>query len=212
MTSQVLRYAFLKGLFWCVALLPTLAVSSAYAVGPYDRIEEDWELIVGTPDKVTGSPQIALEMKPEAGSAFTGIFLINYRDTPDFLIGGVQVQLWENDVCRHEMDYRSNALGNVGEKIPFTLYLDRQNGSQLKFGVSKGKCQTWGDLGGGAPLDVMCIDPSTTFTTYDSNNSKLAAQIVAGETRVTSLKLLQVRKYYANKKGFDTETGSTVYP
>lgn len=210
---QVSLFLAARGIWGALAcaMVVSLGATPIHAAGPYDRIEEDWELILNTPDGATGSPQIAFEMTPEAGSPLTGIFLINDRDTPNFLAGGVQVQLWNGDTNTATADFGSTTLANVDEKITFTLYMDRQTAGQLKYGVLKGQCTTWGDLGK-APLNVSCPDTMNTFTNYLSANSVSNAQIMLGANRVKSLKLIQVRKYYVKGQGKDTETGITVYP
>ena len=193
------------------AMVVILGATPIHAAGPYDRIEEDWELILNTPDGANGSPQIAFEMTPDAGSPLTGIFLINDRDTPNFIAGGVQVQLWNGDTNVATANFGSTTLSNKDEKITFTLYMDRQTGGQLKYGVLRGLCTTWGDLSK-ASLNVSCPDNTNTFTNYLSANSVGNAQITLGASRVKSLKVLQVRKYYVKGSGKDTESGITVYP
>lgn len=179
----------------------------------YERIEEDWELVLATPDGEAASPQIALQMKPESSSPLTGMFLINYHDTPAYTAGGVQIQMWDRNTNVATADYPASTLTTQDEVIPFTLYMDRSTGN-LRYGVCGGSCITWGDLAA-APeeIGVETPDNSTSFPQYDSAFSLRNAEIVCGATRVKSLRLLEVRKYYATRNGYVADsTIHQVYP
>lgn len=179
----------------------------------HDRIEEDWELVLAVPDGETASPQIALQMKPEPTSPLTGMFLINYHDTPKYVAGGVQIQMWNHNTHVAKADHPASALTTRDEVIPFTVYMDRSTGN-LRYGVCKGYCIAWGDLGADPDaIRVEVPDSTTSFPDYDSAFSVRNAEIVCGATRVKSLRLLEVRKYYSAKKLYEADsTIHQVYP
>jgi hypothetical protein len=211
MIRMHLRYQSIsRVILSAVAIAATLATSAALANGPCIRIEEDWELVLNTPDTVNASPQIVLEMTPETGSPLTGLFLINYGDTPDFSIGGFQLQLWRSGTNVATESFACPPFDVPGETIAFTLSLDRQSAGRLSYGIMRGTCKAWKDLG--KLPDVTCTDQTSVFANYDSQNSVKNAQILCGEQRIKSLRLVQVRKYYANSKRVDTESGVVVYP
>lgn len=175
----------------------------------YDRIEEDWELVLATPDGQAGSPQIEFQMKPEPNSSLTGMFLINYHDTPAYTAGGVQIQMWDRDINIATADFPASTLSDPDEAIPFTLYMDRSTGN-LRYGVCAGHSTAWGDLSGGS--EEICVevpDNATSFPKYDTGFSLRNTEIVFGATRIKSLRLKEVRKYYTKGNSYDTDT--TIY-
>jgi hypothetical protein len=176
----------------------------------YNRIEEDWRLVVNVPDPSIASPQIALDMSPAPGSPLSGLFLINYRDAPDFRAGGVQVELWHDALQLDQASSSAAVMELPDEAFTFTLYMERRDG-RLYYGVERGQSETWGDLGDEG-LHVGCYDVWNTFAAYRSSHSVENATIVLGSTRVQSLKLLQVRKYRADGPGIDYEGPRNVYP
>lgn len=176
----------------------------------YQRIEEDWEVIVGTPDPVTGSPQIAFDMAPHPLSPKACLFLLNYRDAPSFRPGGIHVQLWEDDYRLSWADNRHEALAVPQEHITFTLFMQR-DGQKLRYGVVRGEGDTWGEFGSD-DFAVACDDARSSFSNYRSEHSVDNATIILGATRVESLKLLQVRKFRSNSPVVDVEPTRVVYP
>ena len=75
----------------CLAALPILIALGAAAQdnASADRIEEDWELVIASPDPDVTGPQITMTMKPDASdSSPTMLLNLNYRDQPSFSSGG----------------------------------------------------------------------------------------------------------------------------
>ena len=59
---------------------------------PVVRVEEDWMLVLNEPDGNVDSPQFHTVMSPFSdASSFFAQVLWNYRETPDFVTGGVQL-------------------------------------------------------------------------------------------------------------------------
>lgn len=77
-------------------LLPLMVstASAAPATGPYVRIEQDWELVIATPDPTGSLPQVVLQMAPSPTLPVTCVLLLNYNDTPSFSAGGVSLHFW----------------------------------------------------------------------------------------------------------------------
>ena len=49
------------------------------------QVEEDWELVIATPDSAKGGPQISTFMSPSGDeNASFVVFNLNYRDEPAF--------------------------------------------------------------------------------------------------------------------------------
>jgi hypothetical protein len=198
-----------------VAFMTICAPSDSYAqTGPYVRIEQDWEMMVKKPEPSLLSPQVYIQMSPFPSSSVGGIFLLNYRDTPSFEAGGLQLQLWDSD---RNIGLRS--FGNGGqlnlnaEQITWTQYMELKAGN-LNFGIMKIRSKTWGNSGASDNWSVTTpYSAIKTFTdSYQTTDSLEQSGILFGASNVTSLKLQQVRKYDAGGK-YDTETNSQqVYP
>ncbi len=193
-----------------VAAVAALSAGTADA-GQYIYVEEDWELILNTPDANTASPQLVVQMRPDPNSTEVGLFLVNHRDLPSFAAGGVQLQLWSGSVLLDQAAYTGAPLAAAGEKVTWTQYLARVNG-RLHFGVLRLDGATWGTLSAaqfGQP--VSCSDANGVFPNYSSADSAANATIVFGSERIGSLKLVQVRKYRADGS-FDVESSRTAFP
>jgi hypothetical protein len=186
------------------------SAGAAEAGGIYNRIEQDWELVLNTPDLNFPSPQIVIPMKGRPEGTKTAYFLINHHDFPEFQKGGGQIQLWEGDV-QQVKSFAGPTLIRDGEVVTWTQYLERKDG-KFHFGLSAVAGEAWGtntaaDLGG----PVSFVDGNPWFTDYDSAYSVDNVVIMFGDGRVHSLKLLEVRKYKISG-GVDTEPARTVYP
>jgi hypothetical protein len=201
-----------RGLTGVAAAALLLAVATpAAADGPYYKIEEDWELVLNTPDLSFPSPQIVVAMKPRPDSTKTALFLVNHHDYPKFEAGGGQIQLWDGPAMLGAKSFAGPTLIRDGETVTWTQYLQRGDGN-LKYGLSAVSGEAWGTntadtLGGPASAP----DGSYFFTNYDSSNSVQNAVITFGAERVHSLKLVAVRKYRFDGK-IDTEDARQVYP
>lgn len=190
-----------------------LALAGTAAGAEYVRIEEDWELVLNTPDLSFPSPQIVVSMKPGSSSEKTALFLINHHDTPTFNAGGGQIQIWDNEVLRTYKSFAGPTLIRDGERVTWTQYMKRSDG-KFYFGLSAVQGDAWGTntaetLGG----PVSWSDWKHIFDRYDSGLSRTGATITFGDERVSSLRLVQVRKYRsATDTNPDTEGPYTVFP
>ncbi len=193
------------------AIAFAVAGESATAGSQYYRIEEDWELVLNTPDLSFPAPQIVVAMKPGITSRKQALFLINHHDTPQFNAGGGQIQVWDGDVLKSYKSFAGPTLIRVGERVTWTQYMER-SGGKFQFGLSRVEGDAWGvntaaDLGG----PVSFADSKTIFDVYSSDNSVEDAAITFGADRVASLKLVEVRKYLAVGGVVETEGSRTIY-
>ena len=63
-----------------------------------DKVEEDWQVVIATPDITGVAPQITTCMSPLSDVSTTFVaFYLNYSQNPSFQAGGLQVQVWSND-------------------------------------------------------------------------------------------------------------------
>jgi hypothetical protein len=110
-------------------------------------IEEHWELAVGEPDPQLSAPQATMVMSPHDnldGQYF--IFTINHRSVPEFLPGGMQVQLWNgSNVDVESVD--AAALNQNGDVVQWVQRLAVNDGT-LTYEVVDGSSSSWGSFGG----------------------------------------------------------------
>lgn len=196
---------------WALAALIAAFGGTAEADGPYVRIEQDWELILNTPDLSFPSPQIVIPMKSWPGSSKTALFLVNHHDYPAFAAGGGQIQIWNGDTLQSTKSFAGPTLIRDGERVTWTQYLERKDG-KLHFGLSAVEGEAWGTntadtLGG----PVAMSDSISNFTAYESPYSTENAEISFGDERVHSLKLVEVRKHRSDGH-VDIESSRTVFP
>jgi hypothetical protein len=197
---------------WLIALATAIGLfsSPSLAAPPYYRIEEDWEIKIKTPDAERVLPQISLTMKPDPASSRCGVLVLNYRDSPQFVAGGGQAELWQGKDLLTAKEFVEAPLAATGETILVTIFMERNDGL-LRFGISAGSSATWGDLEA-RQLRVHCQDGTDVFMNYQSSSSLKAATIVGGSQRVESVILRAVRKFRVGSIYIDTETAKQAFP
>ena len=174
---------------------------------PPDKIEQDWEITLNTPDPTINSPQIYAYISPINGSTSLYAFLLlNYSDTPEYVAGGMQFQLWDGEEIVSTQEFASGfQLNTIGEIITFTLRMEIQdrilNPDELNFSVHYGESDTWGsfgtggfDLGDDAPI-LSGIFPIEDLSTYRTSKSVSASAVGFGGQRVDLMRITQVRYY-----------------
>jgi hypothetical protein len=172
-------------------------------------IDQDWELVVGTPDPDHCSPQIFALLYPASGGDFSCQFLINYCDQPDFSAGGVQIQIWQDTSVLDGEDNAPNqaVLQNVNETITFTLRMQLVKGN-LQFSAVNVSSASWGDVNN---LFTSVPYAQNSLASYSTADTLANSGILLGSNRVTSLRITQVRK--TNSSGIVTTEGAQqIFP
>lgn len=173
------------------------SITSAYLDNPpITRVEEDWTLVVASPDVVEEGPQITTCMSPtsDKSSPFVA-FDLNYREYPDFQAGGMQVQVWSNDQVLRTSTQHDEQLAEVNETITWTQSMSL-TGSQVIYRVKNGNSSTWDDFGGDGNLLVTFATSLTDLSAYSPETSATNSGVTWQSNRVSSLVLTSVR-YYA---------------
>jgi hypothetical protein len=204
---------------WVRVGLAALAAAALFTIAPTGqardglgdivRVEQDWQLVVGTPDTDRCSPQIFILGYPESGGDFWTEFLINYADQPSFSAGGVQIQIWEG---KNVLDGADNSphqavLQTAGETVTFTLAMQVGSGN-LRFQAKNVSSTSFGNVGNLVSNVSYNEDNLNKYTTTDTLNN---SGILCGASRVVSLTLTQVRKYDA-AGNMTVEPAHTLYP
>ncbi|HEV3166621.1 MAG TPA: hypothetical protein VGZ22_21530 [Isosphaeraceae bacterium] len=185
-------------LTWLVCARSGLGQGNAPAP---DRIEEDWVLVIDTPDVDANGPQITTTMSPTAdhsSSPFVA-FDMNYREYPDFTPGGMQLQVWSGKDLGDTATHGSAQLNTSGETITWTQAMSLSGGS-INYSIKNGRSQTWDDFGpDGNPLSVSFTSSLSSLTDYSPDVSLANSGATWQSNHVTSLAIVKVRYYSAGQ-------------
>ncbi|MBI1347162.1 hypothetical protein GC163_12840 [bacterium] len=179
---------------------------------PYDRVEEDWTLVIGEPEPEAHAPQLLNVISPTGDLAGKyGILELNHSTQPEYFEGGLQMQLWSGDECReHATTADSSLLMTTGETISYTLVMAVGYG-QLRFRVKNGTSTTWGSFGG-SDLLVTSSTSLNNLTGYSPTISASKSRVGFAGHRVEKFALKQVRYYVDNTVVKVDETYRQVHP
>ncbi len=161
------------------------------------RVEEDWELVIATPDLEGAGPQITTCMAPVPSDTTRFVaFNLNYRADPSFIAGGVHILVWDDNAV---VDLSANETGRcntTNELITWTQRMSLSVGS-LSYSIRNGQSTTWGKFGQGNGLQA--VDFGTTVDTlalYNPDDSASRSGVGWQRNHVSRMTLLRVR-YYA---------------
>jgi hypothetical protein len=197
------------GVLAVMALNASMSIALAQTSPAPDQIQEDWQVVIGTPDPVGAGPQISTSMSPVPdGSTPFFVFDLNYQDSPTFVPGGMQVQVWSGDQLLSSATKGTAQCTTTGETITWTQSMSLSSGS-INIGINSGKSTTWGKFGQGQQLNVNGSFTSslTSLSQYSPSTSVANSGVGWQPNRVTSMTLLQVR-YYAGGKLLSKDTTS----
>jgi len=189
------------------AVMAFLALASnVHAAVLPDQIEEDWQVVIGVPDVTGAGPQISTGMSPVADDSTPSfVFDLNYRDSPSFSPGGMQVQVWSGDQLLGADTKGTEQCSTNGETITWTQSMKVSSG-KVTLAINSGRSTTWGKFGQGNSLNVSgnFTTGLTSLTTYSPATSVVNSGVGWERNCVTSMKLLQVR-YYSGGKLISTD-------
>jgi hypothetical protein len=179
---------------------------------PIVKVEEDWELRVLNPDPNVGGPQVTCAVSPTSDiRSVYAVFEVNHRSEPDFVPGGLQLQVWNGDRLLSVKNYpKSELLSCPGETVRWTQQVRLTDGS-LVFEIHKGTSTTWGPFGGQGYLKAITGTSLTTLAAYHPAVSIEHSGIGFAANRVASLVLRKVRYYAADGTVYESAEPRTVY-
>ena len=185
---------------WLLVSLLCLGPIPAFATTAVDivRVEEDWEVVVGTPDLESVSPQITCAMSPTQGDDGNyASFELNHQSQPGYAAGGLHLHAWDGDyLIGSQHEHSSACLAESGETIQWTQAMSVGDGL-LTYEVLNGQSETWGSFGG-ASLRVQQSTSLADLNDYSVTASLVNSGVGYGANRVVALKLLRVRLILAN--------------
>lgn len=178
----------------------------------YTRIEEDWELVIGEPDPDVHAPQVVNVFAPTNSlSNDYAIFEINHSTQPEYLEGGMQLQLWRDDDCVSLAGPADELLlSTPGETLRYTLVMAIVNG-QLWCGVRNGTSTTWGEFGASS-LNVTCPARLPNLSQYSPELSTSKSRVAFAGHRVERFVLKRVRYYQNGELVKVDNTDKQVHP
>lgn len=183
-------------------LMASVAVSQQPTL---DRIEEDWELVVGDPDPAIDAPQVTTSMIPFSATPDLHLQVnLNHALKPEFASGGIQVRIVEDDELLGQVHRRTGEkLAESSETVRWTNAVQKIP-SGYSFGVSSGTSSSWGSYGGNDYFLVIAASSvSGSLESYDYRRSLENSTVAYAGNRVQWLRLLRIRFYYSN--GMTTE-------
>jgi hypothetical protein len=170
-------------------------------------IEEDWQVVLGTPDPVGVGPQLTTCMSPASdGSTSYFALNLNYCDSPSFQAGGIQVK-----VCSGQNVPSSNTTGSgvfqtTGETITWTQRMHLTSENTIRFSIRNGQSTTWGAFGRDQGLNPVSFNTSlTSLGAYDADTSVAKSGAGWESNLVSQMTLVQVR-YYNSGQLIATDT------
>jgi len=198
--------------------LSLLLVASWAGTAPAESVvvvavEEDWELVVGTPDPNSDGPQMACTMSPLGDVESLHCMLeINHHTVPAYAPGGLQLEVWQGEKPLHERKFPNQSLlSTPGEVVRWTQKMEL-NDTGLVFEVINGTSTTWGKFGGQGYLKATVESGLENLNAYDPDVSVANSGISYAANRVHSLVLRRVRLHTSTGEVLEDDTVRPVYP
>lgn len=195
----------------CALSLALFSASTAATESqPIIRVEEDWELIVGAPDANSTTPQVTCVISPtQADDGLHAAFELNHRSQPDFISGGLQLQVWNDEVLLGSNSPTPTAvLSGAGEVVRWTQAMEVVAGG-LRFEITNGSSATWGNFGG--DLQASIATDIANFDAYAPTTSAEHSGIGYGEEQVVKLSLKRVRLTFQDGSVVEDATERIVH-
>lgn len=178
-----------------------------------DQVEEDWKVVLATPDTVAVGPQAMTCMCPftDKSKGFVA-FDLNYLDHPSWRPGGLQVKAYgaAPDAATASPVLDSNSQGSgvcelPEETIAWTQRM-KLSGGKLNYNVVDGQSTTWGNFGQGqGTLGVSMASTLSDLSAYKPDYSLANSGVSWQSNRVASMTLLRVR-YYSGGRLISTDS------
>jgi hypothetical protein len=155
-------------------------------------VEEDWEIRIDTQNVDKCCPQFSTFFKLDNNRYY--LICWNYRDQPDFVAGGIQVQLWENDELISTEDVIQEPLNVVGEVVTWTVAITANGTKDVRFKLNGVKSYTWG-----AKFDTKGLDGIGVIVphlnSYSAQDSVEQSEISYGKEHVQWFGITESRTF-----------------
>jgi hypothetical protein len=202
-------------LFRGILILSFLTVITGSALGEsltVVRVEEDWEMVVGTPDPTTNAPQAVCVISPVGHVEAThATIVLNHQSLLSYEPGGLQLQIWDGEVPVSDRLFPNAGIMNQqGEIIRWTQSMEI-SGSFLLFEITNGSSTTWGSFGGQGYLKATVPTTLANLNAYNPAVSVQNSGVSYAANRVESLILKGVRVFLSTEEQLNDTTARIVY-
>ncbi len=187
---------WLIGCAVAVVLVAVLAGPAFTETPNVTRVEEDWEMVVGTPSSNSDAPQVTCLISPVGNvDSFHATFVVNHHDVPTYTAGGLQLQSWNGETLLASKRFPNQAVLSLpGETIRWTQTMTLGE-EGLVFEVVGGTSSTWGNFGGEGTLKLITSSSLANLNGYSPDVSVKQSGVSYAANRVQSLVLKRVRAY-----------------
>lgn len=209
-----MKYALLLSLTLLLFLPVTAAAQTLQEAlenaPPIIRVEEDWEIKIGEPLPDEDLPQIVTVFGPtDANFGTHTVFELNHGTQPDFIEGGMQLQVWwSNYLVGHKAQFAPNELSQAGEIIRYRT-VTRLSDHTLTMEIVNGTSATWGPFGNENLLQLKMITLREHLNPYDPENSLVHSRVTFGANRVHRFVRTGIRFY--SSEGLYVESTTKRY-
>jgi hypothetical protein len=195
-------------LFWLVSA----HLAEGQALPQVVRVEEDWELVVGTPDADSDAPQVTCVVAPVGHvESFYAALEVNHQSEPEFVAGGLQLQIWAGESPVSSRKFPNGAvMAQAGETVRWTQSMQLEGGV-LTFEIINGTSATWGMFGGQGYLKASVNTTLGNLNDYDPAVSVQNSGIGYAANRVQSLVLRRVRWITSIGEVLEDTTARPIY-
>ena len=191
------------------ALLLCVYVSPAWSAAPTSNamvIEEEWKLVLDTPNTTGDSPQFCTSFDLGNGSYFVTTW--NFRTWPSYVAGGIQLQVWDNGEMINAATVNLAELNVNGDTITWT-HVYRVQGTDVDMRIVGVNSQTWGNN-----INTTSVSKANAnvanFNQYDPQKSCGESGISLGANRVNWFGMTAVTVY--DERGRRMASDSTLRP
>jgi hypothetical protein len=187
--------------------------ASAQTATEIVRVEEEWELIVATPDPNSDSPQVTCVISPLGHTqSLHAAFEMNYQSLPEFVPGGLQLQLWNGEEPLASRKFpNGSVMQQQDETVRWKQCLELANGL-LTFEITGGTSAAWGAFGGQGYLKASVPTTLENLNGYNPAVSVNNSGVGYAANRVQSLVLRKVRLVTSGGEILEAEPQYSVYP
>jgi len=196
---------FLVGVAWA-------GIATAQTLPTVVRVEEDWELLIATPDSNSDAPQITCVMSPVGNMlSYYAAFDVNHQSLPSFSPGGLQLQAWGGDSPISQRKFPNESVfAHAGEMVRWTQSLEIVDGA-LVMEITDGSSTTWGSFGGQGYLKATVDITLADLNAYDPSVSVANSGVGYAGNRVESLVLRRVRMTTSAGDVLEDDTARSVH-
>ena len=169
-------------------------------------VEEEWKLVLETPNTTGDSPQFCTSFDLGNGSYFVTTW--NYRTYPDYVAGGIQLQVWDNGEVVGVTTIDLAELNVTGDTITWRQ-IYRVQGADVDMRIAGVNSQSWGNNVNSTTVTKSSAGVAN-FNFYDPQKSCSESGISLGANRVSWFGVTGVTVY--DEKGRRMGSDTTLRP